>query len=374
MKTVRGVRIAAAFAAIAVSSLAIELAQITIHAAPLSAADPPAAASNPGAKSYADHCAMCHGPNRAGTPPVFPSLIGVGKKMTNDQIAALIHSGKKQMPPFPAVTGDELTALIKFVTSPAAPTGSAQSAKIATSAASSTAPIKTTPPFVLSPAAEAGRALFQQNCAFCHGRDAMGGETGPDLTQSELVLKDKTGAAVTAVMRDGRPGKMPAFKFSSTESDNLIAFIRDRVHAAEMHPGGRRGVSVADLQTGNAEAGKEYFNGAGGCAKCHSPTGDLAGVAMRFQGLQLERRMLYPEHAKSTATVTLPSGETVSGTLEHEDEFTIALRDGDNTYHSWLKSRVQYKVDSPVDAHVEQFPKYTDDDIHNLMAYLQTLR
>ena len=134
------------------------------------------------------------------------------------------------------------------------------------------------------------------------------------------------------------------------------------------------GIEVADLQTGNVDQGKQYFNGAGGCAKCHSPTGDLAGIASRFKGLQLERIMLYPEHAKSTAVVTLPSGETVSGTLEHQDEFTIAVRDSNGNYHSWQTGRVQFKVDSPVEAHVDQFPKYTDDDIHNLMAYLQTLR
>jgi mono/diheme cytochrome c family protein len=365
LKKVRGAPIAAALAAVATFALTLEFFPRPIHAA----ADPaPSAAADAGAKSYANHCAMCHGPNRAGNPPVFPSLIGVGQKMTADDIATLIHTGRKQMPPFPTITDGELTALIKFVTS----SGSeAQPAKGGMAAA---APAKTSSPFAVSPAADAGRTVFQQNCAFCHGRDAMGGETGPDLTQSELVLDDKTGDAIAAVIRDGRAGKMPSFKFSSAETSNVVAFIRERVHAAELHPGGRRGVAVADLQTGNAEAGKAYFNGAGGCAKCHSPSGDLAGIASRMQGLRLERTMLYPENAKSTATVTLPSGQTISGTLEHEDEFTIAVRDSDGNYHSWLTSRVQFKVDSPVDAHVEQFPKYTDDDIHNLMAYLQTLR
>ena len=84
--------------------------------------------------------------------------------------------------------------------------------------------------------------------------------------------------------------------------------------------------------------------------------------------------MLYPRSAKSTVTVTLPTGEKISGTLAYHDEFTVALRDGSGIYQSWPASRVQYTVDSPADAHVEQFSKYSDDDIHNLMAYLQTLR
>jgi cytochrome c oxidase cbb3-type subunit 3 len=203
----------------------------------------------------------------------------------------------------------------------------------------------------------------------------MGGETGPDLTQSKLVLSDTTGEKIAAVVREGKPdNKMPAFNFSSQEINSLIAFIHVREAAAKAHPGGRRGVSVEDLQTGNAQAGKEYFEGAGGCAKCHSPRGDLAGLANRYQGLQLEERMLYPRGAKSTVTVTLPSGQKISGALAYRDEFTIALRDGSGVYRSWPTSRIRFSVESPADAHVELFSKYTDQDVHNLMAYMQTLK
>jgi cytochrome c oxidase cbb3-type subunit 3 len=203
----------------------------------------------------------------------------------------------------------------------------------------------------------------------------MGGETGPDLTQSKLVLGDKTGDKIAQVVREGRvEPKMPSFNFSGEEVASLVAFIRARIKAAADHPGGRRGVSVADLQTGNVEKGEAYFNGAGGCSKCHSPTGDLAGVATRFQGLQLEERMLYPRGTQPKVTVTLPSGEKVEGVLAYQDEFTIGLRDAQGTYRSWRTDRVQFAVDAPAEAHVEQFPRYTDDDVHNLMAYLQTLK
>jgi len=225
--------------------------------------------------------------------------------------------------------------------------------------------------------AQAGGALFQQNCAFCHGRDAMGGETGPDLTRSELVLKDKDGSKIAEVIHNGRLNtekKMPPFPFSDQQTATLIAFIRERVTAAAAMNGKRRGVDVADLQTGNVEAGKQYFNGAGGCSKCHSATGDLAGIASRYTGLHLEERMLYPQGVKSKVAVTLSSGETINGTLAYLDEFTVGLRDSSDTYRSWATKNVKFKVDSPVEAHVEQFPKYTDADIHNLMAYLQTMR
>lgn len=219
----------------------------------------------------------------------------------------------------------------------------------------------------------AGAKLFQGNCAFCHGRDAQGGETGPDLTQSKLVAGDVDGSTIGNVVRNGRPAKgMPRFNFSDQELHQLVAFIHAQAGMAQS--GLRRGVDVADLQTGNAEAGKRYFYGAGNCASCHSPTGDLAGIASRYQGLGLEMRMLYPEDVKSKVTVTLPSGEKVAGTLEYLDGFTLGIRDASGTYRSWALPGVKYSIISPIDAHVKQLPKYTDDDIHNLMAYLQTLR
>ncbi len=222
---------------------------------------------------------------------------------------------------------------------------------------------------------QSGRSLFQQNCSFCHGRDAGGGESGPDLTRSKLVTEDVGGDKIGAVVRNGRPEKgMPRFDFSDQQIAGLMAFIHTQRNIALADKGGRKGVDVSDLQTGNANAGKQYFEGAGGCAACHSPAGDLAGIASRYRGLALEEQMLYPKHAKSKVTVTLASGETVAGTLEYLDEFTVGLIDAAGVYRSWRTGDVQYKVDAPVNAHVELFGKYTDADIHNLMAYLQTLR
>lgn len=222
---------------------------------------------------------------------------------------------------------------------------------------------------------EQGQSLFLQRCAFCHGRDAAGGETGPDLTRSTVVAQDVNGDKIGAVVRNGRPDKgMPSFNLPDSQIAALVAFIHSQKTKAETQKGGRRGVDVADLQTGNVDAGKRYFNGAGTCSQCHSPTGDLAGVASRYQGLRLEEQMLYPRKVRGKATVTLPSGETVTGTLAYKDEFTIGLEDAAGWYRSWPVSDVKYKIDAPAEAHAELLAKYTDDDIHNLMAYLQTLR
>ena len=257
----------------------------------------------------------------------------------------------------------------------AAQSTAAKPQRSSTAKSATTASIKTYPAELV----QQGRGVFRRDCSFCHGRDAAGGESGPDLTRSTLVSSDVDGEKIAPVVRMGRPDKgMPHFELSDDDIRGLVAFIHTQrnnmVTGNAAHPGGRKGVDPADLQTGNAESGKQYFNGAGGCSNCHSATGDLAGIANRLQGLQLEERMLYPRHAKSKVTVTLGSGEAISGTLAYLDEFTVGLLDSTNTYHSWRTRDVQYKVDAPQDAHVAQFEKYTDEDIHNLMAYLQTLR
>jgi cytochrome c oxidase cbb3-type subunit III len=226
------------------------------------------------------------------------------------------------------------------------------------------------------PAAARGKLLFVSNCSFCHGRDAAGGESGPDLTRSRLVARDVRGDKIRAVVHDGRVEKsMPPFPgLTIPQVNDVIAFIRDQTRQLNSKQGGRRGVDVADLQTGNIEQGKAYFNGPGKCASCHSPTGDLAGIATRREGLELEMQMLYPQNAKAKLTVITKSGETFAGTLTYKDEFHIAMTDSEGWSRSWPIRAIDYKIDSPSDAHIEQLNKYTDDDIHNLMAYLQTLR
>lgn len=259
-------------------------------------------------------------------------------------------------------------------------------AVLASAAASAQAPKPAAPkPAMGAPAPEValppskvvqtGGSLFVQQCGFCHGRDAGGGETGPDLTGSKLVAADVNGDKITPVIRNGRPENgMPRFDLSDSDLAALVAFIHFQKVEAASRKGGRRGVDVADLQTGDAEAGKRYFNGPGTCSSCHSPTGDLAGVAKRFEGLKLEERMLYPRGAKAKVTVTLANGQSLTGELVYRDEFTIGMRDSAHRYHAWPASSVHYTVDAPAEKHADLLARYTDDDIHNLMAYLQTLR
>ena len=222
----------------------------------------------------------------------------------------------------------------------------------------------------------AGQSKFVQDCAFCHGRDAGGGEDGPDLTRSKLVAEDVAGNKIGPVVRNGRPQTgMPRFTVSDQELAELVAFIHAQKTLAESQKGGRRGVDVSDLQTGIAEAGKQYFNGAGKCSSCHSVTGDLAGLRQtRATACGWKSGSCIRKARRVRSSITLPSGETIAGDLAYQDEFNVAVRDASGWYRSSPTSKVKFKIDSPADAHAQLLAKYTDDDIHNLMAYLQTLR
>ena len=259
-----------------------------------------------------------------------------------------------------------------------APQGRGQS-----SPASVRPPVTKTPQDYPAEQVNAGRAIFTAQCGFCHGRDAAGGAGGTDLTRSELVAGDVRGDQLGPMIRAGRPARgMPAFSLSDGDLAAVVAFIHDQKTQLDAANGGRRSVDVTDLQTGNAAAGQRYFEA--NCTRCHSPAGgSLAGIATRLQGLQLLQRMLYPSQAgrgsdpsriPQTVTVTLRSGQVISGKLAYRDEFTIAVFDGSGWYKSWPASQVKFTVDDPLQAHVDQLGKYTDDDMHNVLAYLQTLR
>ena len=261
--------------------------------------------------------------------------------------------------------------------------------KTAIATAAAILAIASVPASAQTTATAPGESLFAAQCGFCHGREATGGAGGPDLTDSELVGQDRNGDKIGPVIRAGRLDRgMPAFPLTDRELKAVVDYIHARKIEVEKSAGRRRKVSVADLSTGNADAGRGYFEGAGGCVACHSPTGDLAGVAARYRGLALLQRFLYPNASNATplapgekarpspvsVTVTLPGGETVAGSLVFRDEFTIALRDAGGWVRSWPQAAVKTAIRDPLEAHAAQLGKYSDDDIHNVLAYLQTLK
>lgn len=223
-------------------------------------------------------------------------------------------------------------------------------------------------------AVERGKKQFESACGFCHGNDATGSR-GPDLIRSPIVNRDKEGELMGPVIKNGRPDKgMPAFDYTSAQLSDIAAFLHERLLAALRSASVPRDYPVEKLLTGNADAGKAYFFGDGRCDTCHSPTGDLAGIAKKYSPINLEARFLYPGGVRRSVTVTLASGEKVSGTVAHIDEFNVALRDGTGWYRSWPRDRVKVEVHDPLEKHRELLHKYTDADVHNIFAYLETLK
>jgi cytochrome c oxidase cbb3-type subunit 3 len=251
------------------------------------------------------------------------------------------------------------------------------------SPAASPVPVTATPQTYAAELIDAGRLRFAADCGFCHGRDTAGGTGGADLTRSALVADDVRGNLIGEVVRRGRiDAGMPAFAgMAAADLDAIVAYIHDQKTQAESATGGRRSVEVADLQTGNARAGRRYFEA--NCSRCHSATGDLAGIGSRLEGLPLLQRMLYPgsegrglapRPARPEARVETDAGEVVTGPLAYRDEFTIAVIDGTGRYRSFSTRRVRIDVDDPLQAHADQLARYTDADVHNVLAYLHSLR
>ncbi len=219
---------------------------------------------------------------------------------------------------------------------------------------------------------ERGKIVFGANCAFCHGSQATGTEQAPSLVRSPLVRQDVNGNVLTPVIKAGRPTLgMPSFASLSPEQiANIIAFLHAR--AAEARG---RGVSESALLVGDANEGKTYFTHGGGCTGCHSATGDLAHIGTKYSPLNLTMSFLTPASRPLQAKVTLPSGETVSGTVDYIDEFAVTLTDASGEHHTWFRDALRsVAVIDPLAAHQELLAKYTDADIHNLLAYLVTLK
>jgi mono/diheme cytochrome c family protein len=232
---------------------------------------------------------------------------------------------------------------------------------------------------------ERGGKVFATYCAGCHGVAGKGGPGAPDLIRSVLVLDDEKGILIGPVIRDGRADKgMPKLPLTEAQIADVVAWLHVRTYAA-----GHRGTyTFGDVVTGDPHKGEAYFNGAGKCSGCHSPAKDLAGIGKKYDPFSLQARWLQPRggsrrsatsstSASPTVTVTLPTGESFSGKLDRIDDFTVSLRDSSGQFHSFSRESAytpKVEVNDPLKAHTDLLRQYTDADIHNITAYLVTLK
>lgn len=229
-----------------------------------------------------------------------------------------------------------------------------------------------------------GKQVFSVNCGFCHGSDARGGEGGPNLLRSPIVLNDRQGEVVAAVVLNGRMEKgMPKFNLPTPSVADIAAYL----HSIEVGRKDTAQFNPKRVLVGDAVAGKAYFNGKGGCGACHSVEKDLAGIGSRLDPKTLQDTIVTgggtgllgipsPTAPPRTVSVTMPTGELLKGRLVSIDDFIVVLTDADGNRRTLRRDgdspRIQ--VSNPLQAHLDRVRSWEDHDLHNLTAYLVTLK
>jgi mono/diheme cytochrome c family protein len=256
-------------------------------------------------------------------------------------------------------------------------------------------------PIVDQAAHDRGRALWATHCIDCHGSQARGSDTGPNIIRTKTVNFDRSAAAAGSVLapflKAGHPtqSKKPSASFTDEEVVSLANFIRQRVNDTMR---GSPIFTVGDIVVGDAKAGEAYFQGEGGCAACHNATNrSLAGIATRIPvPVDLQQRMLFPggggrgrggrgrgappttgpvpvDRNAVTVTIASSSGPAVSGVLVEESDFYITVRDADGVIRVVRRTPATKVTKTvPLQAHIDLLDRITDKQIHDVVAYLET--
>ena len=239
-----------------------------------------------------------------------------------------------------------------------------------------------------------GKGLYESSCAACHGIDLRGGQQGgPNLLRSQTLLSDKAGELVIPIVRGGRPNPpagmppMPPFPFPDDDIKAIAEYLHSVLEQAgnQGRPPGGDVIPPEKVLVGDAAAGQAYFNAQ--CSSCHSITGDLQHVASRapdpreLQNLWLSGggrggRRGGGEGRPVTVIVTTASGGSVQGRLARIDDFTVSLVQADSTRRTFVRNGDEPKVElrDPSDAHRKLVPTLADKDMHNVTAYLWTIK
>lgn len=224
-------------------------------------------------------------------------------------------------------------------------------------------------------AAARGAPVFQRNCAFCHGPQARGA-TGPSLITSDQVLGDDHGQKLAPYIRKGVAEKgMPAF---ASMSEDKLKDIAEFLHLQVEQVANRGAYQLLNIVVGNSAKGQAFV--AAHCSSCHAPE-SFAHIGTKFRSPeQLQRGWIWPPHSGDnslapTATVKVPGGETIAGRVTQVSDFRIALVDNSGQTHTIDRvPGVEVQIKDPLAAHQEIIQSLTNDEMHNVTAYLETLK
>jgi mono/diheme cytochrome c family protein len=245
-------------------------------------------------------------------------------------------------------------------------------------------------PGVDTAAADRGRTTYAAECVSCHGASARGTDAGANLVRSVTVLRDRFGSELGPFLKKGHPmqsGK-PSAGLTDAQLQDLANFLRQRVNDQLR---GSPLFKPGNVLTGDPKAGVAYFNGAGKCSSCHSPTANnLAGIGTRYEPIDIQQRMLFPNAGRGgrgrgapntpspsavTVSVSTGSGPAVNGVLVVMDDFIVSLRDSSGVLRTFRRTpSLKVEKNEPLAAHYALLDTITDKQIHDLVAYLESLK
>ena len=316
--------------------------------------------------------ATCHGPE-----------IVMGRGVGRDQWLATVNSmvsrgAKISETEFPIVLDYLVT---NFPTRSAAPAGPRPGGGGLTAGADDN--------HIVDPVASArGKTIYIAECITCHGVKARGTDNGADIVRALVVLKDRYGSTINPFLKKGHPMQSgrPSAALDPEQVKDLAHFLHDKV-GDTLRSGPYN--KILNVLTGNVNDGAAYFNGAGGCNKCHSATGDFAKIGQKYDPPTLQSKFLFPRtvgfgrfggrggapQKPVTVKVTTVDGKTAGGALDRLDDFYVSFRDAEGEYKTIKRTKgVTVVKNDPYQAHIDLLDKYTDKNMHDIVAYLESLK
>ena len=275
-----------------------------------------------------------------------------------------------------------------------------------------------------------GQDSYNKTCGYCHGEKGKGGQVGPDLIRSDVSLHDEDGIGMAEYLKGAVHQKAVKLDVAQPMVFDIAAYIHSRIMNAANQRGDGILVDVV-AKAGNAKAGEAYFSGAGGCTQCHKIDGNLKGIGSKYDIVTLQDRVAMPSRggpggrggggggggfggggrgfsgaagfsgpggpggpggfgggrgggapdappspAAITATVTLADKTKVEGTPVRVTDFEVVLRLADGTQKTWPREDGIPSVENhdPLAKHIEILKTMTDQRMHDLTAYLATLK
>ena len=233
---------------------------------------------------------------------------------------------------------------------------------------------------------ERGRGIYSATCTACHGGDLRGGQLGgPNLLRSPVVLSDNVVEELTPILKGSRAERgMPPITLAPDDVAALGAYLHSVLATMRGQGSPPSGPPVElNVVVGDAKAGAAYF--AARCSRCHSPEGDLKGLASRVTDPRTLQNLWVAGAGRGstptsrrvvTAVVTEPSGQRTEGRLVRYDDFSVTLALADGSQRSFRRQGdvPTLEINDPMSGHRELLPGYTNKDMHDVTAYLVTFK